>query len=391
MSPERYQQIKKVALAALELEGGQRTEFLDKECGSDNELRREVERLLEEDQRPGGSIEQAIAAAAVEVQKQSVAEVSQAMLGRTISHYEIVEKLGEGGMGKVYFARDTGPLDRKVALKFMSPEMQQDPLARLRFLREAKSAAALDHPYICHIHEVGEEGVEPFFCMEYVAGQTLGEKLDEGPLPLRDTLGIASEVAEALEFAHKRNIVHRDLKPANIMLTPEGHVKVMDFGLAKWLVSREDVGTQEQTVTADLTQAGATLGTPAYMSPEQLRGKEVDTRSDIFSFGVVLYEMLTGVHPFRKGLAVETANAILNETEPALTVHTDKDIPPLLQQTVTKMLAKEPAHRYQHVDDVRVDLEALLEALKSPRPLSASPLKSLLKRKGWIAAGVLGC
>ncbi len=280
------------------------------------------------------------------------------MIGQTISHYRILEKLGEGGMGEVYLAQDTGPLDRKVALKFPSQEMQQDPIAQQRFLREARSAAALAHPYVCHIHEVGEDGEQSFISMEYVAGQSLKDRLAKGPLELRDSLQKATEIAEALEAAHKQNIVHRDLKPANIMLTPEGHVKVMDFGLAKRLTAAQDGGSQEKTLTTSPTRTGATLGTLAYMSPEQLRGGEVDTRSDIFSFGIVLYEMLTRVHPFKKSQSMETGNAILNEAPASLSRHV-KEVPPVLQHTVRKMLAKEPRRRYQHIDDVRVNLEEL--------------------------------
>jgi len=218
------------------------------------------------------------------------------VVGKTVSHYRILEKIGQGGMGEVYLAQDT-TLDRKVALKFLPEELEQDPTTRKRFLREAKSAAALDHPYVCQIHEVGEVEGKSFISMEYVQGTTLKEKLTEGPLPINEALEKAAEIAEALEEAHKQGIVHRDLKPANIMLTLQGHVKVMDFGLAKQVTPVEG---QEQEITTALTQQGSTLGTVPYMSPEQVRGQEVDTRSDIFSFGVVLYEMLTGVNPPRQ-------------------------------------------------------------------------------------------
>ena len=263
-------------------------------------------------------------------------------------------------MGDVYLAQDTGPLDRKVALKFPSQEMQLDPVARQRFLREARSAAALDHPYVCHIHEVGEDADQSFISMEYISGESLKDRLAKGALELKDALQKATEIAEALEAAHKQNIVHRDLKPANIMLTPEGHVKVMDFGLAKRLAEGGD--PQDETISSSLTATGATLGTLPYMSPEQVRGQEVDSRSDIFSFGVVLYEILTGVHPFKKDTPVETANAILNELAAPLANHLD-NWPLLLQHTVRKMLAKEPDRRYQLVHDVRTDLADLVSEI----------------------------
>jgi len=293
------------------------------------------------------------------------------MIGTTLSHYKILEKIGQGGMGEVYLAQDT-TLDRKVALKFLPEELEQDPTTRKRFLREAKSAAALDHPYVCQIHEVGEVEGKSFISMEYVQGTTLKEKLTEGPLPLKEALQKATEIAEALEEAHKQGIVHRDVKPANIMLTPQGHVKVMDFGLAKRVTPVEG---QEQEITTALTQQGSSLGTVPYMSPEQVRGQEVDTRSDIFSFGVVLYEMLTGVNPFGKGSAMDTATAILTETTPPLSRYTE-DIPVLLQHTVKKMLAKEPDSRYQLIHDVRTDLGELMDEIEKglAEPTTASPI-----------------
>ncbi len=283
------------------------------------------------------------------------------MIGQTVSHYKILEKLGEGGMGEVYLAQDSGPLGREVALKFVAQEMQEDPAAKRRFLREAKLAAALDHPYICHIHEVGEAGEQSFISMQYIRGQTLQARLAKGPLELKDALQKATEIAEALEAAHKQNIVHRDLKPANIMLTPEGHVKVMDFGLAKRLTPAEGPDSQENTLSSSLTASGATLGTLPYMSPEQVQGQELDPRSDIFSFGVLFYEMLTGVHPFKKDTPVETANALLKEVPAAVTRHLD-NTPGLLQHMVRKMLAKEPDRRYQLVHDVRTDLGDLISS-----------------------------
>jgi TolB-like protein/predicted Ser/Thr protein kinase len=277
------------------------------------------------------------------------------MIGKTVSHYRITEKLGEGGMGEVYLADDTA-LGRKVALKFLPAYLEHDETARKRFIREARSAAAIDHPYICKIYEVGEVEDKHFIAMEYVEGEELKEKMARGRLPLKETLRIASQIAGALAEAHEKGIVHRDLKPANVMLTASGHVKVMDFGLAK------RAGKQDEDITAALTMEGSTLGTLTFMSPEQVRGEAVDTRSDIFSFGVVLYEMLTGVHPFRTGTQAETVNAILNEHPSPLSRYTE-DTSDILQHTVEKMLAKDPDERYQLIREVRTNLKKLTEKL----------------------------
>jgi serine/threonine protein kinase len=229
-------------------------------------------------------------------------------IGQTLSHYRIIGKLGQGSMGEVFFAEDTS-LDRKVALKFLSRNLQEDAVALERFLREAKSAAALDHPCICSIHDVVKSDHQHFIVMEHVDGQTLKEKIEQGPTPLGELLQIAEEIAGALEEAHEKQIIHRDLKPSNIMLTGKGRPKVMDFGLAKHAAGPED--SQEDTLTG-LTQEGTTMGTLPYMSPEQARGQIVDRRSDIFSFGIVLYEMIARTHPFQRGTPMETVGAILH-------------------------------------------------------------------------------
>ena len=301
------------------------------------------------------------------------------MLGRTISHYRIEASLGKGGMGEVYLAQDT-TLDRKVALKFLAEALQQDTNARLRFLREAKAAASLDHPYICKIYAVGEEKEKSFIAMEYVQGATLKDSLAKGPVKLKEALKTAVEIAEALEEAHKKKIVHRDIKPSNIMLTGTGHVKMMDFGLAKYLPASED---EEQEQTTDLTQEGSALGTVPYMSPEQVRGQPVDTRSDIFSFGVLLYELLTGVNPFRKGTTMDTAQAIINETAPPLARYRH-EIPELLQHVVRKMLNKEAERRYQLIHEVRIDLEDLSKMIErmSDTTLTGSNMETTLPLAG---------
>ena len=290
------------------------------------------------------------------------------MIGQTVSHYRVIEKLGEGGMGAVYLAEDTS-LKRQVALKFLSLHLLQDETARRRFLREAESAAALEHPYICNIKEIAQtDDAQDFIVMEYVEGQTLREKLEEGLVPVSEAVRIAVEVAEALELAHERGIIHRDLKPSNIMLTPQGHAKVMDFGLAKRMGGMAD---GEQGVTATLTREGSTLGTLAYMSPEQLKGSSIDTRSDIFAFGIVLYELLTGIHPFRRGQAAETVSAILTADPDPLTKH-NEDVPELLEHTVRKMLARNPEERFQSIHEVVANLSDFSAPWKAQRWLTRS-------------------
>ena len=279
------------------------------------------------------------------------------MIGRTIAHYRVLQLLGRGGMGEVYLAQDTS-LPRKVALKLLPEERQQDAASRTRFLREAESAATINHPFICSIHEIGEFEGTDFIAMEYVEGQSLKDRLDDGPFPVPKALPIASEIAEALEKAQAEGIVHRDLKPANIMLTSEGHPKILDFGLAKRVTPIEGVESEDQTLT-NLTQQGSTVGTPAYMSPEQVRGQPADARSDIFSFGIVLYEMLAGVHPFHRPHAMETASAILRD-EPAPLARHVKGAPELLEHVVGKALAKDPEERYQSAGELKIDLKRLI-------------------------------
>ena len=298
------------------------------------------------------------------------------MSSLNIPHYKILRKLGQGGMGEVYLADDIR-LERKVAVKVLPDELQLDEMARKRFLREAKAAAALDHPYICHIHEVGETDGKLFIVMEYVEGQTFKEKISRGPLPLNKALQAAVEIAEALERAHEKGIIHRDLKPANIMVAAGGHLKVMDFGLAKQLVRPEGMDTQEKTLTA-LSKEGTTIGTLAYMSPEQVRAMPTDARSDIFSFGIMLYEMLTGIHPFKKETGLETVSAILSETPLPLGRHMPQ-IPELLQHVVGKMLAKEPDHRYQSMHEISTDVKQILQQRESTSSAALRP--GILKRR----------
>ena len=273
--------------------------------------------------------------------------------GDRIKHYEIEKLLGKGGMGEVYLAQDT-KLDRKVAIKFLPPELETDELTKTRFIREAKAAAALDHPFICKVYEAGETDGISYIIMEYVEGKNLRERMESKPLALNESLKIALEIAEALEKAHKEGIIHRDLKPPNIMLTPQDHVKVMDFGLAKKIIPSG--GNLEQTLTqASITEKGTIAGTLAYMSPEQAKGKNLDGRSDIFSLGIIIYEMFSHKHPFSKTTPIETLSAILRDPPPTPNVR-PKTINPVLRPILKNAMAKNPEDRYQNVSELVSDL-----------------------------------
>jgi len=293
------------------------------------------------------------------------------------SHYRVLSHLEQGGMGEVFLAEDLS-LHRKVALKFLLAP-GGDPAADARLVREARAAAHLDHPFICKVYEVGEQDGRAFFAMEYVDGITLKERLARGRLSRKEALRIASEVADALQFAHARRVVHRDLKPANVMLGADGHVKVMDFGIAKRLPAAIAAdGATAAVSTASLP--GELSGTLAYMSPEQVRAEPVDERSDVFAFGVLLHEMLTGTHPFARGSMLETANAILNEPAPSVQ-GTDSDTSPMLAHIVARCLEKERERRYQSLGDVRLELDAV----DAPAAIVGPPRRSVR----WIAAAVL--
>lgn len=284
------------------------------------------------------------------------------------SRYQMVAPLGRGGMGEVCLAHDTR-LDRRIALKFLTTSLAADQEAGRRLLREAKSSAALDHPFICKTYETGELEGRPFIAMEYVEGSTLKQRLDGGPLPLREALRLAVEIADALDYAHRRGIVHRDLKPSNVMLTPEGHVKLLDFGVARRLPALAASGADE-TVTSTLP-GGEVAGTLAYMSPEQLEGGQGDAQSDIFAFGLVLHEMLTGAHPYMRSSPAATASAILTGPPPALSERLAA-VPEVLEHVLGRMLAKERGTRYQSAREIRADLASLLDRSSSPAPVVAS-------------------
>jgi serine/threonine protein kinase len=395
MKPERWQQVEQVYHSTLQKEMSERPAYLAEACAGDEALRREVESLLAVEDGAENFIESpALDVAAKLFAKGHDATVS----GQTINQYKVVSQLGSGGMGEVYLAEDTS-LERRVALKFLPVLLTRDKGHLRRFEQEARAVAALSHPNVCVIHEVVQTG-DGSHClvMEYVEGVTLRERLAEGPMKVSEALDAAIQVASALSAAHTSGIVHRDIKPENIMLRSDGYVKILDFGLAK-LIERETPRLDVEAATRKIvlkTSPGVVVGTVAYMSPEQARGLTVDARTDIWSLGVVLYEMLAGQRPFTGATPTDVIISIA-EREPALITNAAPQVPAALGRVITKALAKDRSQRYQTADELLKDLKSLRRELDLGLTATASNRQAvtsqfslpLLIRKRLFVGGVI--
>jgi serine/threonine protein kinase len=381
MKPERWKQVDELFEAALDCPAAERASFLDRACAGDNELRRELESLIISD----GQAEVLASPPARMAADLFNNNQSKLGAGERIAHYEILAQIGSGGMGEVYLAQDT-KLDRNVAIKLLPPELVVDEHSKKRLLREAKVAARLDHPNICSIYEVNEEAGRSFIVMQYVEGETLARRIQRNPVELHEALDVSVQVADALAVAHSRGVIHRDIKPANIMITPQGQVKVLDFGLAKVLRDKSLSRTQAETASL-LTEPGMIMGTVPYMSPEQVKGEALDVRSDIFSFGAFLYEVVSGRQPFFGDNAASTISAILTQEPMPLSRYAD--VPAELQRIARKCLEKDRENRYQSARELLIDLRSLKRGSEHGIPSSERTAYQRHKYRWFYAAVAL--
>jgi serine/threonine protein kinase/Tol biopolymer transport system component len=393
MTPERWAEIERVYHAVLEQDAEQRSVFLKDACAGDDDLRQEVESLLHYGNQ-GGDFVEIPATAGLNAQLSAVARavrrldeppVPGRLVGRSFGPYEVTTLIAAGGMGEVYRAVDRR-LERTVAIKILPEHLAADPERRERFGREAKIVSTFSHPHICALYDVGVENGVPYLVMEYVDGETLESRIQRGPLPWSEALDHLRQIADAIDKAHRRGIVHRDLKPANVMLTRAG-VKLLDFGLAAWTSpdGRAAVTGLALDGAARLTGEGRIMGTVHYLSPEQLQGRPPDCRSDIFAFGVIAYEMLTGRRTFDGDSQAALISAILKDEPPPITEFVP-DVPDALTRTLARCLSKNPEDRWQTANDLTFQLQSMIVVANRPVPTAAASASRWRERAGWTAA-----